>query len=202
VNKDRPTVIISFMGVDGTGKTSLIKLLNKKLKKKYKKIKYIHLRPYLFLFDKTVTNKNPHKKIIMKSKFESLVIILLWLIIYKFFFLIKIKKKNQLIIFDRYAHDLLIDKTRYSFNLSNKLTEKILSFFPKPNLWIILKAQIKTIEKRKKELSTKELNRQMREYLSFSKKEINTIVLNTNNSIKKTILVILKKIESIHSKKK
>ena len=60
-------------------------------------------------------------------------------------------KKNQLIIFDRFAHDLLIDKIRYKFNLSNKLSNRILKLFPEPHLWIVLKAPIKTIEKRKKE---------------------------------------------------
>ena len=62
-------------------------------------------------------------------------------------------------------------KTRYRFNLSNKLTQCILNFFPKPDLWIILKAPINLIEKRKKELKTKELKRQMKMYIKFSKKK-------------------------------
>ena len=90
---------------------------------------------------------------------------------YRFYFLINSKKKNNLIIFDRYAHDLLIDKIRYKFNLPKKITKFILDLFPRPHLWIILKAPIKLIEKRKKELPTKELKRQMREYLNFSKKK-------------------------------
>ena len=45
------SVIVSFMGVDGSGKSTLIELLRKKLKNKYKKIKYVHLRPYLIFLN-------------------------------------------------------------------------------------------------------------------------------------------------------
>ena len=186
------------MGVDGSGKSTLINFITKKLKKKYEKIQYLHLRPYLFLTDKSTTNSNPHKKKKLNSKFASLLKILIWLIIYKIFFLIKLRKKKQLIIFDRYAHDISIDKIRYRFNLSNKLTKFILSLFPQPHLWIILRAPIKLIEKRKKELTTKELNRQMKKYISFSKKRKNSLLLNTSENIKNNILLIEKKLTVLY----
>lgn len=56
-----PTRVISFMGVDGSGKSTLIKQIKKKFKKKIK-IKYLHLRPYIFLTDKRTVIKNPHIK--------------------------------------------------------------------------------------------------------------------------------------------
>ena len=164
-------LVISFMGVDGVGKSTLITSLNKRLKKSSFKIKNLHLRPYLFLTDTRTVIKNPHEEKSLNSKFISLIRILIWLFMYRIFFLVNLNKKNQLIIFDRYAHDLLIDKIRYKFNLPKKITKFILDLFPRPHLWIILKAPIKLIEKRKKELPTKELKRQMREYLNFSKKK-------------------------------
>ena len=127
------SLVISFMGVDGSGKSTLIDLITKKFKNKYKNIRYIHLRPYLFLTDKSITNANPHYNK-PRSQFISLLQILTWLLIYQIFFFVRLKKKNQLIIFDRYAHDLLIDKIRYRFSLSNKLTRYILSLFPEPHL--------------------------------------------------------------------
>ena len=87
------TIIIAFMGVDGSGKSTLINKLCKKLSKKYNKIKYLHLRPYLFLTDKRTIIKNPHIQRTPNSKFLSLLKILLWLFMYKFFFTIMIKKK-------------------------------------------------------------------------------------------------------------
>ena len=58
--------IISFMGVDGSGKSTLIQ----KLKKQFK-IKYLHLRPYFFITDKRTIIKNPHKKKNLQSTFVS-----------------------------------------------------------------------------------------------------------------------------------
>ena len=195
----RPTIVISFMGVDGSGKSTLIYKLSKKLSKKFKKIKYLHLRPYLFLTDKSTVNRNPHTHKAPKSQFESLSKIFVWLFMYIFFFFINLRKKNQLIIFDRYAHDLLIDKARYRFNLSKKLTKHILNLFPEPNLWIILKAPIQLIEKRKKELPTSELKRQMKEYINFAKTKKNTLIIDTSKNNIKNLLLITKKINSIVS---
>ena len=190
----KSTTVIAFMGVDGSGKSTLIKEITKKFKKKFKIIKYVHLRPYLFLTDKSTIDSDPHAQKKPKSQFNSLLKILMWLFMYRIFFLIKSRKENQLIIFDRYAHDLLIDKTRYRFNLSDKTTKFILSLFPEPNLWIVLKAPIKLIEKRKKELSTKELKRQMKLYINFSNIKKNSLLLNTGKNITNNIALIKKKI--------
>ena len=182
------------MGVDGSGKSTLINKLIKSLSKKYKKIKYLHLRPYLFLLDKRTVISNPHINKSLHSKTISLIKILVWLFIYKFFFLLNRNKKNQLIIFDRYAHDLLIDKVRYRFNLPKKITKYILNLFPEPDLWVILKAPINIIEKRKKELSTKELRKQMKKYISFSNLKKNTFLIDTNKNYLSNITLIKKKI--------
>jgi thymidylate kinase len=185
------------MGVDGSGKSTLIKKLNERLKKSSLKIKNLHLRPYFFLTDTSTVNSNPHDQKPPSSQLISLIKILKWFFIYHIFFIMNLNKKNQLIIFDRYAHDLLIDKIRYRFNLPKKLTKLILNLFPKPHLWIVLKAPIKVIEKRKKELSTKELKRQMNEYINFSKKKKNVIILDTNNKKYKNISLIIKKMKDI-----
>jgi len=199
MKKFNSSLVISFMGTDGSGKSTLIKKLTKRLKKNYRKIKYLHLRPYLFLTDSSVVNTNPHDQKLPLSQVESLIKILTCLWIYYFFFLKNLYKKNQLIIFDRYAHDLLIDKIRYRFNLPKKFTQFILNLFPKPNLWIVLKAPIKLIEKRKKELSINELKRQMNEYINFSKKQKNTLLVDTEKKIEKNILLIARKMKSIIS---
>jgi thymidylate kinase len=197
MTKLNSTLVISFMGVDGSGKSTLIKKLNKQLKKSYKIIKNLHLRPYFFLTDTSTVNSNPHNQKPARSQIMSLIKILIWLFIYRIFFIINLNKQKKLIIFDRYAHDLLIDKIRYRFNLPKKLTQFILNLFPKPHLWIVLKAPIKLIEKRKKELPISELKRQMREYINFSKKQKNTLIIDTSNKIKNNILLIIKRMKSI-----
>ena len=180
-------LIVSFMGVDGSGKTTI----SKKIKKMFDKSKYLHLKPYIIFQDRRTVIKNPHietKSTITVSFFR----LLSWLISYKFFFLIN--KNYKIYIFDRYAHDIIIDPLRYKHNLSKKLTKLILSFFPKPDLWIFLKPTQKTINLRKHELSDAELRRQMKEYSNFFKNKTNVLKLNTNNPCKASIKLIKKKI--------
>ena len=188
------SIVISFMGVDGSGKSTLIELLRKKLKNKFKKIKYVHLRPYLILLDKSTVQANPHKTKKTWPILLNFIRILYWLIIYRLFFYLFANKPRQLIIFDRYAHDLMIDPIRYKFNLPNRITKFILNLFPNPSLWIFLNAPIKVLEKRKKELPTKELKKQIRIYLNFAKQRKNSIVINTNNSVQSSLSLIIKKL--------
>ena len=188
------SIIVSFMGVDGSGKSTLIELLRKKLKNKFRKIKYIHLRPYLILLDKSTVQANPHKSKKTWPILLNFFRILYWLIIYRFFFYLFGNNSNQLIIFDRYAHDLMIDPIRYKFNLPINITKFILNLFPNPNLWIVLNAPIKVLEKRKKELPTKELKKQIKSYLNFAKQRKNSIIVNTNNSVQSCLSLIIKKI--------
>ena len=192
------SIIVSFMGVDGSGKSTLIELLRKKLKNKFRKIKYIHLRPYLILLDKSIVQSNPHNSKATWPMLLNFVRILYWLIIYRFFFHLFVNNSKHLIIFDRYAHDLMIDPIRYKFKLPNRVTKFILNLFPSPTHWIVLNAPIKVLEKRKKELPTKELKRQIRSYLNFAKQRKNSIVVNTNNSVQSSLSLIIKKIESFN----
>ena len=184
-------IIVSLIGVDGSGKTTLAK----KLSNTFKGSKYLHLKPYILFLDRRTVIKHPqyHKK---SPHLLSLLRILSWLISYKIFFFTN--KSKRIYIFDRYAHDVLIDPFRYKHSLSLSLTKFILFFFPKPDLWIFLNPSLKTIKSRKHELSDNELKRQTKDYTRFFKNQKNVIKLNSNNNKKKIIKQIKNKIDSIN----
>jgi thymidylate kinase len=186
----KKNIIISFMGVDGSGKTTIAKSLQKMIKKS----QYLHLKPYILFLDRRIVVKKPQLQ--NKSFFlVSFLRLLSWLISYKiFFFQNKIKK---IYLFDRYAHDILIDPLRYKSSLSQKLTKTILNLFPKPDLWIFLNPPLKTIKSRKKELSDNELRRQISEYTLFFRNKKNILMLNTNMKKKNLIILISKKIKAL-----
>ena len=95
--KLKKNIIISVMGVDGSGKTSLAKQLHKK----FKKSKYLHLKPYILYQDRRNIIKNPHfqKK---SSSLLSLIRLLSWLISYKVFFY-QTKKKIFIFLIDMHT---------------------------------------------------------------------------------------------------
>ena len=188
--KLKSRIIISLMGVDGSGKTKL----SKKINKLFINSKYLHLKPYIFFLDRRTVVKNPYalKK---SSTLFSLIRLISWLISYKIFFYKN--KCKKIYIFDRYAHDIAIDPIRYQHRLSSNLTNFILGYFPKPDLWIFLNASKKTIKSRKNELSESELNLLTKKYSIFFKNQKNVLKLNTNTLIKKSILQIKKKMKPL-----
>ena len=190
MSSSKKNIIIALMGVDGSGKTTIAK----ELKKIFKNSKYLHLKPYILFQDRRTVIKNPHYQ--KKSSFIiSLLRLLSWLISYKIFFFLK--QNKNIFFFDRYAHDILIDPLRYKLSLPRSLTKIILSFFPKPDLWIFLNPSLKIIESRKSELTKNELKRQINDYTHFFWNQKNVLKLNT--IIKKEILIkkMTKKIRSL-----
>ena len=183
-------IIVSLMGVDGAGKTTLAKKLNKI----FKNSKYLHLKPYIIFKDRRTVIKNPHNQ--KKSSFIlSLLRIFSWLVSYKIFFYQN--QRKRIYFFDRYAHDLLIDPLRYKHSLTQGLTKIILIFFPKPDLWIFLKPSLKIIKSRKNELPISELRRQIKSYTKFFKSQKNVLNLKNNVQKKKLVKEITKKISNL-----
>ena len=194
---NKPVFVITFLGVDGAGKTSTINKLRVLLKNKYGEIIIHHLKPNLLNLKKNTSIFNPqidpHSKP-LRSSLVSLLKIFYWLIIYKIFFFLLLKKHSCLVIFDRYVDDILIDHKRYRYNLSSKITKKILKYFPQPDLWVILTGKITIIHKRKNELPILELKRQSKKYINFYKSKKNALLLNTSKSIKFNVDRIIKEI--------
>jgi thymidylate kinase len=189
MKKLKKNFIISLIGVDGAGKTTLAKKLHKTIKNS----QYLHLKPYIIFKNYITVIKNPHREK-KSSLIFSLIRLFSWLLSYKFFFFFNQKKKFY--IFDRYAHDILIDPLRYKHNLSPKLTKLILNFFPKPDLWVFANPLLKTIKHRKLELPVIELKRQIKDYTCFFKNKKNVLMLDTSVKKEKLIKQIVKKINN------
>ena len=163
--------IIVIMGPDGSGKSTIAKKITKILKKK-------NLVPSFSLIKKKgniVTN--PHAKA-PRSKLISFLKILFWMIKCKIAIYVDNLLNYKIIIFDRYAHDLIIDPLRYRFNLDKNFTYYLLKYFPKPFIWIIMLDKPSNIWKRKKEVKYEILLKQLKLYKNFAKNKNNAIIFN------------------------
>ena len=182
--------IIVFLGVDGSGKSTIIK----SLVKNNKNFETIHLVPRLFLnkYNKVIKPHNKKKR----GKLFSFLKMIYWILSYYLFEIVNINK-DKTFLFDRHIYDVIVDPLRYRFSLSKKLTLKIISLTRKPDIIILMTGDPKKIYLRKKEVKLNDLTILNNRYINFIKQFENKIILNSLGNLKtneKKILNIFKKL--------
>ncbi|MGV6830167.1 MAG: hypothetical protein ACWA5P_01230 [bacterium] len=161
-------ITISFLGPDGSGKSTIINGL-KKQQLPYRKVAYFHLKP-IHSKESSVTS-DPHA-----AKPYSLVVSIIKIIFFFFQYswnwlktIVPLKIRSTLIIFDRYYDDVIVDPKRFRLSGINMLSKIVKPLIPRPQLYFILYADADTIYERKKEIPLNELGHQLKIYKSFSK---------------------------------
>lgn len=182
-------MIIAFLGVDGSGKSTVIKEFTQNVSSDWSEVRYIHFRPNLFQKDITDTPiTKPHEG---KSRglFMSIIKILYFIAEYNIAFILNCFKPNQLIIYDRYCYDIIADPKRTKFTLPSRFSNFMINFIPTPDLVYYMYAPIDILYDRKKEIDKSDLKQIHEKYLFLSKinkfYEINTNVplVNTMDQI-------------------
>lgn len=179
---------IAFLGPDGVGKTTLSNACLRDIEPAFRGIKRYHLRPYAFdnkkgMGDSPVTN--PHGQP-PRSFMSSVLKLCLFFIDYTIGYLItahKFKIKANLVVFDRYFHDLLIDPKRYRFNASMWIAKLFGKLIQQPDLFIVLIGDPKNVWARKKEVSLEETVRQVNAYKVFAQTQKNSLLINTDRDL-------------------
>lgn len=161
---------IGFTGPDGSGKTTVIEMLQTKLSAVYSKINLYHFRPSLFgnlgemaysaglkkEVDRDYNKPHRGEKVGMLSSFFRLVY---YSIDYIFGFIKRVRpslSRRELIIFDRYYTDIVCDSRRSRIYLNPKFLYWFGKLFiPSLDYNILLTADTETILQRKRELDSK-----------------------------------------------
>ncbi len=164
--------IIVFLGVDGSGKSTLIKSIFNKNKIKYK---MIHFTPDYFRKKKNPVI-NPHENT-KRSKVISLLKIIYWIFNFQIFKILNYNSK-KIFLFDRYLFDLIIDPKRYRFSLSDKTIKFIIKPLLKPDLVVLLTGNPKKIYLRKKEIKLRDTIILNNKYIKFTKAFDKNIILD------------------------
>ena len=189
---EKPSFSISFLGPDGSGKSTIIS--------KIKEIPlfinnyYFHLKP-LYSREKLIIVEEPHKYP-PYSKLKSYIKLLYFIYQYNCGWLkniMPLKIKSSLVIFDRYYDDMLVDTKRYRYGGSVRLAKFARLFISKPDIYFILTTDPKVIYERKQEVPFKELERQVKEYraLADGKRYFNIDVNRSPEDIAQEIMDII-----------
>lgn len=216
-------IMICFTGIDGAGKSTLARQLTQFLNIKgfeytyvYARLKPFILKPFIFLgekiflknkniFDDYIDYSNTKKKAFRKHELLSKIYYRILILDYLFQIYFKVKLPLMLgknIICDRYIYDSVITDISVDMNVSHdkviSLLNKLLYYFPKPEITFIIDIPEEIAYQRKKDIPSIDYLRDRRKMYLDVAKTFGFIVLdgsekleNTNNKIQKHLKYII-----------
>lgn len=198
-------ICVVFLGPDGSGKSTIAKLVLERVSGSFHGSKIMYWRPNLLPMmghlklwaptDDIVVNPDPHGHP-KQGMLKSYVRFFYYLTDYILGYVLKVywpKVRKQIIIFDRYYYDYLVDLHRYRFNVPRWLPRFFLPLVPTPDIIVYLDADPDVLEARKQELPKKELIRQVGEYRKLISALPKSHKINSNVPIE----TIVKRISTI-----
>lgn len=159
--------LISFSGVDGAGKSTILEATRLLLTQKYrKKTIVLRHRPSLlpilssFRYGKAQAEQRAATRLPRQGNNRSTVKSLLRFAYYYLDYLLgrayvfcKYQLRNYIVLYDRYYFDFIVDSKRTNLQLNTALPKWLYRFVQKPTCNFFLYAPVEIILSRKKELS-------------------------------------------------
>jgi len=169
--KSKGVKIITFSGVDGAGKTTILREFTELLQTKYgKEVVELRHRPSVLPILSAIKHgkKEAEKKTMEvlprtgsnKSKLSSYIRFFYYLMDYVFgqwVIYFKYTLKGKVIIYDRYYFDFINDARRTNINLESNFVKFFYHFVFKPDMNIFLYAPPEVILSRKQEMDEKSI---------------------------------------------
>jgi thymidylate kinase len=200
--------IITFTGVDGAGKTTILREITRRIEEDYLiSVKELRHRPSVLPILSAIKygkEKASEKTMEVlprsganKSTISSLLRFFYYLLDYilgQWIIYFLYTRKNVLVIYDRYYFDFIVDSRRTNIVLNNKFVSFFYKFIFKPDINIFLYAPTDVILKRKQEMDKDSIEQLTSDYLDLFL-EFNTVYKSNYHSIEniekdKTITLI------------
>ena len=175
-------LLIAVLGPDGAGKTTLIEGLKRELSGTFRCIESYRFRPDILGRNLPGPEPHPHAKSI-RSRWQSILKVLYLCADYSLGYLINVRSKlvrSDLVIFDRYYDDMLVDPARYRYGGPRWLIKFARHIIPRPDITFILDASEDQMLARKTELPREELRRQRLAYRQLAAEAPNTFMLDAS----------------------
>ncbi|MFK7947316.1 MAG: hypothetical protein AB8G11_07000 [Saprospiraceae bacterium] len=164
-------LVITFSGVDGAGKTTIMDNTERLLKEKYKaKIIRLRHRPQIlpilssYKYGKAEAEKRAAETMPRtgnnKSGIGSLIRFIYYYLDYllgQFVIYFKYTMRGYTILYDRYYFDFIVDFRRSNININPAIPKFLFNFVFKPDINVFLYASPEVILKRKQELPSGEI---------------------------------------------
>lgn len=209
-----PGIVVAVLGTDGAGKSTLITTIEPVLSKAtHGAFTVKHLRPGLFpplaclKGERTQQGGpviDPHGSK-PSGKLGSLLRVIYLMVDYALgYWLVvrpRIAKSPTVLLFDRYAYDMMLDPRRFRIALPIKFIRWVTRLAPKPDLILCLHGNPEVLAARKKELPLEEVRRQIGALKVFAATEPRAILVSTEATVEEVRDQILNAI-AMHCEKR
>jgi thymidylate kinase len=198
---------ICFLGPDGVGKSTVILELVNSLKNLNIESRIIHLKPKVFGKMKNRQEEivsDPHSQN-PRGYLSNILKIVCWYLEYSLGYFLIVKpalRKGEVIIFDRYFHDILVDPKRYRFERPMSFAKRVAQIVPHPDIVFVLNAPAAVVQSRKEEVPFVETQRQLVEYKNVMELFSSGFVIDATKNpseIASEIIKIIEKENASHS---
>ncbi len=176
--------VITFSGVDGAGKSTILEETRLILEKKFrKKVVVLRHRPSILPILSSFTHgkKGAEQRAANtlprqgknKSQLSSIIRFTYYFLDYFFgqwYVYFRYQMQNYIVLYDRYYFDFIVDPKRSNIQVNKQITQRLYHLLNKPNLNFFLYAPAHIILKRKQELSETDIHNLTSNYqLLFNK---------------------------------
>ncbi len=180
----KPTGLwVAVMGLDGSGKTTVLRAIQSDLARAFRRTEVFHFRPTKGRGGSSVSD--PHA-LPPRHLTLSLAKLGFYIVDYIFSYVFKIRPalvRSTLVLFDRYYHDVLVDPKRYRYGGPQLFSKLIEYLVPKPDLFIFLDLPAEVAHDRKPEVPLEEARRLRRRYLELARSMPNAHVVDASKPL-------------------
>jgi thymidylate kinase len=192
-------MIITFMGNDGSGKTTISWQIHKfftglGFETKYKhEYEYAILRSLFKLVRKEKMEKLRNEMLVQKKRSVSYTLwpILVWFDLLVQYVYYRIFKRRSVILLDRYPYDQYLSFKH--LGVLTRFTEWLYLHFPKPDMHLVLTVSPEIAYQRKKDTHSYSISfykKQTGEYLNLARM-LGSSVVNTSDNIDQTLIKVI-----------
>ncbi len=188
---------IVFLGIDGSGKSTLIESLQDSLERHSKGVVLRYLRPMVLKSTadskSNKTASHPHSGSAHGSV-GSVLKVIYFIADYWLDSAFTVRRQPKVILYDRHFSDLIADRIRYRLSCGTLFLRLMLRFIPKPNLVVFLIGEEKELVERKDELELHQAVLLQREYRKLNlelSNYTNTCVLNAVEPLESNLAKLL-----------
>lgn len=182
---------VAVLGVDGSGKTSVLQALQAELAPPVTAgVLVLHRRPDILFKPRIEKGSNPYAKPphnAIRSTVKLGVMVLDWIVGHSLV-LARARARQQLVLFDRYyLYDILVDPRRYRFSCPAWLTRGVTRWLPQPTVVILLDVAVDVARGRKQEVPVEESQRQRQAYLDLVRAMPNGHIVDSSQPLAQVV---------------